>query len=55
MRFVLACYVGLVASEMEDANRGHLLFANKLASDSGAIFFSDKEGKRYRMLFNYTR
>uniref|UniRef100_A0A6S8N6M9 Guanylate cyclase domain-containing protein n=2 Tax=Dunaliella tertiolecta TaxID=3047 RepID=A0A6S8N6M9_DUNTE len=42
-------------SEMGDAHRGHQLFANKLATDEGAMQVVDRDGTRHRILFNYTR
>jgi hypothetical protein len=40
---------------MEDAHRGHKLFADKIASDAHPLFLKDREGNEYRFLFNYTR
>ncbi|KAF5843348.1 periplasmic binding protein-like I, partial [Dunaliella salina] len=42
-------------SEMGDAHRGHQLFANKLATEEGALRTIDRNGTQHRILFNYTR
>jgi len=41
-------------SEMEDAHRGHKLFADKL-NDAQALSIVDSKGEKHHLLFNYTR
>ncbi|KAF5836476.1 periplasmic binding protein-like I [Dunaliella salina] len=41
-------------SEMEDAHRGHKLFADKLNS-AQTLFIEDSKGEKHRLLFEYTR
>eukprot|EP00967_Tisochrysis_lutea_P071320 scaffold94629_cov20-Tisochrysis_lutea.AAC.2 len=40
---------------MGDAHRGYLLFANKLATEEGAMHITDSSGAQHRILFEYTR
>eukprot|EP00983_Pelagomonas_calceolata_P064743 1148257-Pelagomonas_calceolata.AAC.4 len=40
--------------EMEDAHRGHKLFADKL-NDAQALSIVDSKGEKHHLLFNYTR
>eukprot|EP00200_Dunaliella_tertiolecta_P016487 CAMPEP_0202422664 /NCGR_PEP_ID=MMETSP1128-20130828/50977_1 /ASSEMBLY_ACC=CAM_ASM_000463 /TAXON_ID=3047 /ORGANISM="Dunaliella tertiolecta, Strain CCMP1320" /LENGTH=1250 /DNA_ID=CAMNT_0049030737 /DNA_START=172 /DNA_END=3923 /DNA_ORIENTATION=- len=44
-----------LCSEMGDAHRGYLLFANKLATEEGAMHITDSSGAQHRILFEYTR
>jgi len=51
--FKIAGY--LAVAEIGDVHKGYLLFADMLRSDAGAMYVTDKDGIRHRILFNFSR